>query len=362
MRNHKYHYLYKIVNNITGEYYYGVHSTDNLNDSYFGSGSSLYENIKKYGRSNFTKNVLEFFPNRKELMIAERKIVNENTLKDEKCLNIILGGGELKGSLGYKCVVDENGNYLMVDKSNNEFTNFFTGRICINKDGNMKYVRDYELDEYLANGWERGTIYCSPGKDKIWMNKNGVNKFVSNDEKQTYIDNGWELGMHDHKNRIWVNKNGSSIQIKECDLESYLGEGWSKGFNRKTINGRIIVTKNGKRKYVEEYELQKYIDDGWSKRLWEDMVWMHKDCKNIRVSSDNVQNYIEEGWVKGRYYKTPPKSKKVYLYDLNGNLLKEFERTSDANKEGYNNIHKYVDTGKIYMEKFYVSRNPKLSF
>lgn len=359
MYNHKYHYLYKITNEITNEYYYGVHSTDDLRDGYFGSGSALWENIKKYGRENFIKHILEFFPNRKELMSAERKLVNENTLRDEKCLNVILGGGELKGSLGYKCVVDENGNYLMVDKNNNEFTNFFTGRICINKDGNIKYVRDYELDEYIANGWERGTIYCSPGKDKIWMNKNGVNKFVSRDEEQIYIANGWESGMYDHKQRIWVNKNGSSIQVKEEDLESYLGEGWLLGFNQKTVNGRITISKNGQRKYVEKHELQKYIDDGWVQGFWEDTTWVYKDGKNTRIPNSVVQSYLDDGWVKGRYYKTPPKSKKVYLYDLNWTLLKEFERTSDANKEGYNNIHKYVDTGKIYMEKFYISRNLK---
>ena len=71
MYNHKYHYLYKITNEITNEYYYGVHSTDDLRDGYFGSGSALWENIKKYGRENFIKHILEFFPNRKELMLAE---------------------------------------------------------------------------------------------------------------------------------------------------------------------------------------------------------------------------------------------------------------------------------------------------
>ena len=37
-RTYKYHYLYKITNNITSEYYYGVHSTDDINDGYFESG------------------------------------------------------------------------------------------------------------------------------------------------------------------------------------------------------------------------------------------------------------------------------------------------------------------------------------
>ena len=32
--NKKYHYFYKIVNEITKEFYYGIHSTDNINDGY----------------------------------------------------------------------------------------------------------------------------------------------------------------------------------------------------------------------------------------------------------------------------------------------------------------------------------------
>lgn len=68
---------------------------------------------------------------------------------------------------------------------------------------------------------------------------------------------------------------------------------------------------------------------------------------------------MDDGWKFGRYSKVPPKAKKVYIYDLENNLIEEFERTSDANEKGYYNIHKYADTGKIYMGKFFVSRYKK---
>ena len=36
-----YHYFYKIKNRINGHYYYGVHSTSDIDDGYMGSGKRL---------------------------------------------------------------------------------------------------------------------------------------------------------------------------------------------------------------------------------------------------------------------------------------------------------------------------------
>ena len=353
MYNHKYHYLYKITNNITGEYYYGAHSTDDLNDSYFGSGSQLKHNIKTYGRCNFIKEILEFFPCRKELMKAEERLVDNEMLSDPNCLNIILGGGELKGSLGHKCVIDNEGKHIMVD--NNDYVNFFSNRICINKDGCMKYIHGYELDRYMKLGWEKGTIYNGPLKGKIWVNNGKNNKVILESELDEYIKSGWVKGMV-NKNRMWVNKNGVSISINRDDIGQYLDEGWSKGFNRSAINGKIAMIRKGEIKYIDKDDLIRYLEDGWERRNWKDMIWINKDNVNTRVHKNKLNQYLKDGWVLGRSGKKSPNSKKVYIYDLENNLVNEFEKTIDANKNGYHNIHKYADTGKIYMGKFLISR------
>ena len=42
-------FIYKTTNLINGKYYIGMHSTDNLEDVYIGSGKRLWFSIKNYG-------------------------------------------------------------------------------------------------------------------------------------------------------------------------------------------------------------------------------------------------------------------------------------------------------------------------
>ena len=91
-RQKKYHFIYKTTNIVNEKYYIGMHSTDDLNDGYIGSGKKLWYSIKKYGKENFKIEYLEFFKNRKLLIEAEKKIVNNELIKDPLCLNLKLGG------------------------------------------------------------------------------------------------------------------------------------------------------------------------------------------------------------------------------------------------------------------------------
>ena len=51
--NQKYNYFYKIINMKNNNYYFGVHSTNNINDNYYGSGLIIKKLYKKYGYSIF---------------------------------------------------------------------------------------------------------------------------------------------------------------------------------------------------------------------------------------------------------------------------------------------------------------------
>lgn len=84
--------LYKTTNLINGKYYIGIHRTTNLNDGYLGSGTLLKQSIKKYGKSNFKREILSMADDYESLINLEREIVNEDFIKRRDTYNMEIGG------------------------------------------------------------------------------------------------------------------------------------------------------------------------------------------------------------------------------------------------------------------------------
>jgi hypothetical protein len=88
----KHHIIYKTTCITSGNYYIGIHSTDDLNDGYQGSGVHLQRSLKRYGKENHITEVLEHLDDRASLIKREAELVNEDRLKDARCMNLMLGG------------------------------------------------------------------------------------------------------------------------------------------------------------------------------------------------------------------------------------------------------------------------------
>jgi hypothetical protein len=88
----KYHFIYKTTCMLNDRYYFGMHSTDNINDGYMGSGRRLKRSLKKYGKENHIVEIIEFLPDRKSLFLREKEIVSLNEIAKKNCMNLKVGG------------------------------------------------------------------------------------------------------------------------------------------------------------------------------------------------------------------------------------------------------------------------------
>ena len=84
--------IYKTTNTVNNKIYVGKHQTENINDSYLGSGVSLEKAIKKYGKKFFIKEILYIFDNEEEMNLKEIELVTEEFIKRKDNYNKSLGG------------------------------------------------------------------------------------------------------------------------------------------------------------------------------------------------------------------------------------------------------------------------------
>ena len=84
-------HLYKITNNLTNQYYIGKRRGKEQG-RYWGSGLRIKRHLKKYGKENFTYDVLRINNEDKIFKLEERLITNNYIKNNKLCLNLAPGG------------------------------------------------------------------------------------------------------------------------------------------------------------------------------------------------------------------------------------------------------------------------------
>lgn len=256
-RKWKYHFLYKTINEKNGKYYIGVHSTNDIEDGYLGSGTALKKSIQYHGRGVYKREILEFFESRENAFIREEEIVNEELLKDPKCMNLTMGGFGFKSE--YYNGLSEKTKKLMK----------LGGKL-----GNERFKKRLEDDKEFRDSFS---------KKMTEINKSNPQGFCKNPEVGT---KAWTGKAHKEKTKsiigeknsirqegnknsqfgtLWINKEGIDKKIKGEEIDFYLKNGWTKGrtlkmSNRKLDNNQVKEIKEMLNENISQRKIAKIFN------------------------------------------------------------------------------------------------------
>lgn len=242
----KYHYIYKITRIKDGRYYIGMHSTDNEEDGYFGSGKLITRSIRKHGKEAHIKEILEFLDNRELLKKREAELVNEECLNDPLCMNLVLGGsgGSSVGKLGglasaksakwtvekrKECVKKSHETFANHKKEDPEFAALiFAEKSKKSKSNNERRKANSEKI------WSEKAIIAAQSPEAVAKRTN-TQKEIDHQQGEKNSQYG----------TCWITDGINNKKIKKTDLAFYLLNGWK--------TDRICVFK------INEEKLQQYI-------------------------------------------------------------------------------------------------------
>lgn len=297
----KYNYTYKLTFKLDDRYYYyGVHSTniDPQYDNYYGSGTNVKKLREKYGKDCFNKEILEFFPSKKDALLAEDALVPTTLLDDEFCLNKIQGGGNFDSS-GMK----------FTDEQKEIISKRFKGR---------KRTQE-SIRKMIETRRKRGTDKHSEAtkkklsdiqKSKITITKNDKTKRISKNELEQFLQDGWSIGYSEERNKkVSISKIGEKNPnygkpVSKETIEKMLEtKRKNNTLSHSEETREKLATLN--RKKANDTEFRKRLSEAckgvntWSKGR----ISMKKNGKVITVKKEDVDKFLNEGWIKGRLTK-----------------------------------------------------------
>ncbi len=284
----KKHYLvYKITNLLNGKIYIGIHSTDNIDDGYMGSGKHLKRAQKKYGIENFKKEILFDFDKHDEMLEMEAKIVNEEFVKREDTYNLIKGGLidttntiPVRNKDGYICRVSKDDpRYL-----SGELKFMFHGTVTVKDEHGNMFHADLNDPRYLSGELKpigSGMVNVKDEYDKIYRVRIDDPRYLSGELKPI------GCGMVNVKD-----KEGNIFHISTDDIRYQIGE----------LMGIWTGRKHSEetKKKMSETAKERLKDPTKNSQYGTCWIYNEELKENKKIKKEELQEWINKGWIKGR--------------------------------------------------------------
>lgn len=326
----KYNYFYKITNLVNGKYYYGIHSTDNLDDGYMGSGIVIRKAISKYGKENFYKEFLKFFDTRMDLIEYERQNVTEELVNDDMCYNECVGG--TGGFISKKTVAvkDKFGNIIGVEPTDERF---ISGElVSVLKDVPKSKETKEKISEsvnkfYSTNEGKDRKEQISKEREEYWNSEKGnkMKEWISKHNKAYYAtEEGKAANTRRIKAITGVPKSEDWKEQHSNDMKEF----WNteKGIELKKKFASKAVCTEHKPITIPKYDLYEILEDGTLRPVLIDAKRIDL-VRHFGVKGINTNDYIG-----GKPYKVNGKKYRIEKRVMEGMSVHTY-RPSDISKD-----------------------------
>lgn len=262
--------IYKTTNLINGKIYIGQDKKNN--PSYYGSGLKLIKAIKKYGRENFKKDILEECTDENHMNEREGYWIKYHNSTDRKIgYNISEGGKEGDRKIGHE--IAKNGIY-----------NYW-----VSKYGEEEAIkrRENQIKKLSDTLKQIGTPLTKKGRYALW-----VEKYGEEEANRRHLE--WRLKISEYQKYKMENGWTHSPEAKEKIRNAFIGKKHSeetkekmrkpkpKGFSEKLseLKKGVLSGPSKKRKKVEQYDL-----NGNLIKVWESMLKAESELKIYNIYS-----------------------------------------------------------------------------
>lgn len=217
-----YGYIYLTTNLINGKIYIGQHKSKEFDRNYYGSGIQINNAIEKYGKNNFSCELLQECVSKEELDSKEIYYINKYNSTDKSIgYNISLGGSgiwlEHHSKETKEKISKANKGKTRTDECKNHLSKIRKNSKWINNGTINKHVLADEVDYYLSNGWSFGTV----GKRKRQKMSEETKRKISESNKKP--------------------KDRKSVEKQKLSLSSKKFHWYTDGTNEMLISEKDIV-------------------------------------------------------------------------------------------------------------------------
>lgn len=248
-----YGYVYKVTNKLNGKIYVGARARQELDLNYYGSGKKIKAIVEELGKNYFDLEVLKWCNTKEELIQEETYWIdkldstNSNIGYNIKCIGL---SGRILADL---TLAQKQEYYEKQSKAQSNRTWIYKGNIA-------KRVKNEELEEYLQDGWIKGT-----NSNRKAINKDGKTKYVEFKNLQHYLDEGWKLGQDEELISSWTqafrgkhHSEETKRKIGESNSRHQSGEGNSNYGKKWMYNEDLKISKS-----VNKENIDILLKEGW---------------------------------------------------------------------------------------------------